>query len=127
MFSILTPHTISISDLKKNPMKASTHDAICVLNRGKPAFYCVSPEKMTELLSHKFMVNSQELLDMLRDGVDSAETMLNMRKKYKPEAEYFHVDASEKNMFQMYTANEPKLEPFYSFKALEQAILEHKE
>lgn len=42
--------TTSISELKKNPVKASDYDIVCVLNRCKPAFYTVSPSRMAELL-----------------------------------------------------------------------------
>lgn len=47
---IYTAITTSISELKKNPVKAAEHDVVCVLNRCKPAFYTVSPERMKELL-----------------------------------------------------------------------------
>jgi len=45
--------TTSISELKKNPIKAASHDVVCVLNRCKPAFYTVTPERMAELLDTK--------------------------------------------------------------------------
>lgn len=43
---------ISVTDLKKNPMAIERHSdgAIAVLNRNKPAFYCVSPELWNNLM-----------------------------------------------------------------------------
>lgn len=44
---ILTPNIASITDLKRNPMQtvAGTDDeAVAILNRNKPVFYCISPE-----------------------------------------------------------------------------------
>lgn len=46
---IYTAITTSISELKKNPIKAAEHDVVCVLNRCKPAFYTISPEYMKYL------------------------------------------------------------------------------
>ncbi|UXN37040.1 stability protein StbD [Avibacterium paragallinarum] len=45
---ILTRHTASISDLKKNPMGivsegTEQEGAIAILNRNEPVFYCVTP------------------------------------------------------------------------------------
>lgn len=39
--------TASISDLKKNPTEVALSgdgEAVAILNRNKPAFYCVPPE-----------------------------------------------------------------------------------
>ena len=44
---IHTPFTASISDLKKNPAEVALSgdgEAVAILNRNKPAFYCVPPE-----------------------------------------------------------------------------------
>lgn len=44
---IYTPFTASISDLKKNPTEVALSgdgEAVAILNRNKPAFYCVPPE-----------------------------------------------------------------------------------
>ena len=44
---IHTPFTASISDLKKNPTEVALSgngEAVAILNRNKPAFYCVPPE-----------------------------------------------------------------------------------
>ena len=42
--------TTSISELKKNPSKMTQYQEVCVLNRCEPAFYCISPERMAELI-----------------------------------------------------------------------------
>lgn len=44
---IHTLFTASISDLKKNPTEVALSgdgEAVAILNRNKPAFYCVPPE-----------------------------------------------------------------------------------
>ena len=44
---IHTPFTASISGLKKNPTEVALSgdgEAVAILNRNKPAFYCVPPE-----------------------------------------------------------------------------------
>ena len=39
---IITGKTISIADLKRNPMQITeTNEAVTILNHNKPAFYCV--------------------------------------------------------------------------------------
>ena len=53
---ILSNITASITELKTNPMKTvetASGEAIAILNRNKPAFYCVPADvyrKMVELL-----------------------------------------------------------------------------
>ena len=52
---ILAETTASVSELKKNPMgtvEAGEGEAIAILNRNKPAFYCV-PAKCYEALMEK--------------------------------------------------------------------------
>lgn len=52
---ILTEVTASVSELKKNPMgtiAAGEGSPVAILNRNKPAFYCV-PAKSYELLMEK--------------------------------------------------------------------------
>lgn len=42
MERIFTSLTASISELKKNPMSIiDQHEAVAILNRNKPVFYCV--------------------------------------------------------------------------------------
>ena len=48
---ILSNTVIAVTDLKKNPMQVQElSPVVCVLNRNKPAFYCVSPERYQELI-----------------------------------------------------------------------------
>lgn len=51
--TIHTPFTASISDLKKNPMEIALSgkgEAVVILNRNTPAFYCVPPELYQQML-----------------------------------------------------------------------------
>lgn len=46
-YQILTTIAASITDLKRNPMGIVAEgegDAVAILNRNEPAFYCVPPE-----------------------------------------------------------------------------------
>ncbi|EBW7114478.1 plasmid stabilization protein [Salmonella enterica subsp. enterica serovar Telelkebir] len=46
-YRILTPTAASITDLKRNPtgtVAEGKGDAVAILNRNEPAFYCVPPE-----------------------------------------------------------------------------------
>jgi len=59
---ILTEAAASISELKANPMKValSAHgEAIAVLNRNEPAFYCIPAE------TYEFMIDHIEDLELL--------------------------------------------------------------
>ena len=59
---ILTEAATSISELKANPMKValSAHgEAIAVLNRNEPAFYCIPAE------TYEFMMDHIEDLELL--------------------------------------------------------------
>ena len=59
---ILTEAAASISELKANPMKValSAHgEAIAVLNRNEPAFYCIPAE------TYEFMMDHIEDLELL--------------------------------------------------------------
>ena len=59
---ILTEAATSISELKANPMKValSAHgDAIAVLNRNEPAFYCIPAD------TYEFMMDHIEDLELL--------------------------------------------------------------
>ena len=51
---IHTPFTASISDLKKNPTEVALSgdgEAIAILNRNTPVFYCVPPELYQHMLN----------------------------------------------------------------------------
>ena len=59
---ILTEATASISELKANPIKValSAHgEAIAVLNRNEPAFYCIPAD------TYEFMIDHIEDLELL--------------------------------------------------------------
>ena len=59
---ILTEAAASISELKANPMKValSAHgEAIAILNRNEPAFYCIPAE------TYEFMMDHIEELELL--------------------------------------------------------------
>ncbi|ECD5488046.1 type II toxin-antitoxin system Phd/YefM family antitoxin [Citrobacter sp. VF227] len=52
-FHILTKTAASITDLKRNPMgtvNAGEGEAVAILNRNEPAFYCVPPAIYAYLL-----------------------------------------------------------------------------
>lgn len=52
-FYILTKTAASITDLKRNPMgtvNAGEGEAVAILNRNEPAFYCVPPAVYAYLL-----------------------------------------------------------------------------
>jgi antitoxin StbD len=59
---ILTEAAASISELKANPMKVAMSadgEAIAVLNRNEPAFYCIPAE------TYEFMIDHIEDLELL--------------------------------------------------------------
>jgi antitoxin StbD len=76
---ILTEAAASISELKANPMKValSAHDeAIAILNRNEPAFYCVPAQTYESMMDH---IEDLELLTIfeqhknqasIKDGLD---------------------------------------------------------
>ncbi len=59
---ILTEAAASISELKANPMKVAMSedgDAIAILNRNEPAFYCIPAD------TYEFMMDHMEDLELL--------------------------------------------------------------
>ena len=76
---ILTEAAASISELKANPMKValSAHgEAIAVLNRNEPAFYCIPAD------TYEFMMDHIEDLELRaiagqRKNEDSVKVSLN--------------------------------------------------
>ena len=76
---ILTEAAASISELKANPMKValSAHgEAIAVLNRNEPAFYCIPAETYEFLMDH---IEDLELLSIVeqRKNETSVKVSLN--------------------------------------------------
>ena len=59
---VLSRYVASISDLKKNPMETvgNAHgDAVAILNRNTPAFYCVPAELYEKMMD---LIDDQELM-----------------------------------------------------------------
>jgi len=76
---ILTEAAASISELKANPMKVALSaqgEAIAVLNRNEPAFYCVPADTYEFLMDH---VEDLELLAIAesRKNETSVKVSLN--------------------------------------------------
>ncbi len=76
---ILTEAAASISELKANPMKVAMSadgEAIAVLNRNEPAFYCIPAD------TYEFMMDHMEDLELLsiaecRKSEESIKVSLN--------------------------------------------------
>lgn len=64
----------SVSELKKNPMEVVNNgfgEAVAILNRNNPAFYCVPADMYERLMD---LVEDRELLK-LAENVDTEETV----------------------------------------------------
>ena len=64
----------SVSELKKNPMEVVNNgfgEAVAILNRNNPAFYCVHADMYERLMD---LVEDRELLK-LAEQVDTKETV----------------------------------------------------
>ncbi len=49
---VLSSRIATISDLKKNPIKVvGQNEAVAILNRNKPAFYCIPAKAYEDLLN----------------------------------------------------------------------------
>lgn len=76
---IMTEAAASISELKANPMKVALSadgEAIAVLNRNEPAFYCIPAE------TYEFLMDRIEDLELMalaeaRKGEESIKVYLN--------------------------------------------------
>ena len=64
---------------------------------------------------------AKEFIDSV-GGVESAHKKLAVREKFKPKAEYFAIHHEKPHLIQMYSRNQPKIVPNYSFKKLIQAL-----
>ena len=67
MYQILASTAASITELKANPMKvieAAGDVPVAILNRNKPAFYCLSPERYEALMD---MIDDIELAALVRE------------------------------------------------------------
>ncbi|MBB1273359.1 type II toxin-antitoxin system Phd/YefM family antitoxin [Psychromonas sp. SR45-3] len=75
---ILTENAASISELKANPMKvalSASGEAIAVLNRNEPAFYCVPAETYELLMDH---VENLELLALAESRKDEISIKVSL-------------------------------------------------
>lgn len=75
---ILTEATASISELKANPMKValSAHgEAIAILNRNEPAFYCIPAETYEFLMDH---IEDLELLSIVEPRKNEASVKVSL-------------------------------------------------
>ncbi|NNH78305.1 antitoxin [Acinetobacter sp. ANC 5380] len=66
--------TASVSKLKENPMKVVSDgfgEAVAILNRNTPAFYCVPADLYEEMMD---LIEDRELLK-LAEQVDTKETV----------------------------------------------------
>ena len=71
---ILSRFVSSVSELKKNPMEVVQNgfgEAVAILNRNNPAFYCVPADMYERLMD---LVEDRELLK-LAEQVDTEETV----------------------------------------------------
>ena len=76
---ILSETAASISELKANPMKvalSANGEAVAVLNRNEPAFYCVPASAYETLIDH---IDDLELLVIVeaRKNEDSIKVNIN--------------------------------------------------
>jgi antitoxin StbD len=75
---ILTEAAASISELKANPMKValSAHgEAIAVLNRNEPAFYCIPADTYEFLMDH---IEDLELLSIVEQRKSEASVKVSL-------------------------------------------------
>ncbi|WP_028870425.1 type II toxin-antitoxin system Phd/YefM family antitoxin [Psychromonas arctica] len=75
---ILTENAASMSELKANPMKvalSASGEAIAVLNRNEPAFYCVPAETYELLMDH---VENLELLALAESRKDEISIKVSL-------------------------------------------------
>ena len=75
---ILTEAAASISELKANPMKValSAHgEAIAVLNRNEPAFYCIPAETYEFMMDH---IEDLELLAIVEQRKNEASVKVSL-------------------------------------------------
>ena len=75
---ILTEAAASISELKANPMKValSAHgEAIAVLNRNEPAFYCIPAETYEFMMDH---IEDLELFAIAQQRKNEVSVKVNL-------------------------------------------------
>jgi antitoxin StbD len=75
---VLSDMTASVSELKANPMhivESAGGEAIAILNRNKPAFYCV-PAKIYEAMME--MLDDKLLAEIVRERAGQKEILVKL-------------------------------------------------
>lgn len=83
-YQILTEVAASISELKANPMKVVASGEgmpIAILNRNKPAFYCV-PAKAYEAMMD--LIEDEELLEIANSRMEEESIKLSLDDQVLP-------------------------------------------
>ncbi|MDY0970779.1 plasmid stabilization protein [Siccibacter turicensis] len=78
-FQILSKTAASITDLKRNPMGTVLEgqgDAVAILNRNEPAFYCVPPALYARLLELAEDAELAQIAEIRKNG-DTVEVSLD--------------------------------------------------
>ncbi|MFO7786239.1 MAG: type II toxin-antitoxin system Phd/YefM family antitoxin [Halospina sp.] len=79
LLPILADQTTSITELKKNPMEVVEHSdgaPVAVLNRNRPAFYCLPAATYAAMLEHMedlelaLLARERESQEEIRVGLD---------------------------------------------------------
>jgi len=80
MQEIYSPVAVSITELKKDPMMVAEETQVCVMKRGKPAYYVVSVERMAEIAEMESRLNADksEVSSQLLE-----QPMVKVRRKEK--------------------------------------------
>lgn len=79
IFQILSKTAASITDLKRNPMGTVLEgqgDAVAILNRNEPAFYCVPPALYARLLELAEDAELAQIAETRKNG-DTVEVSLD--------------------------------------------------
>lgn len=75
---VLSPIMASISELKANPMQtvaSAGGETVAILNRNKPAFYCVPAKAYEEMLD---MLEDLELAQIVREREGQKEVEVSL-------------------------------------------------
>ncbi|WP_236870603.1 type II toxin-antitoxin system Phd/YefM family antitoxin [Candidatus Bandiella numerosa] len=77
---ILSNITASITELKANPMKTvetASGEAIAILNRNKPAFYCVPADAYEEMVE---LLDDIKLSTLVKDRAKEEEVEVKLNE-----------------------------------------------
>lgn len=70
--SILVNNITNITELKKNPVELSKVSETCVLSNGKPCFYSLSTDRMSDLLE------KENELSRLKENLKESKNLLSI-------------------------------------------------